>query len=106
MTEAANDFEIECDRFIQRYPKFLRFETSELSEALKAAHSEGDIKRAAELFSSKILAASQLVAERKETFKASWAGKLRNFLTGFYPVVKIGLAITGIVANVSFSQIH
>jgi hypothetical protein len=100
LTEAAQEFERQCIKFKRKYPKFAQIKTHEFEEALGIAGSQGEAKLAAELFGHKILEVSDLVSERRDNFNSTWAGKLKNFLTALYPVVKLGLALTGVAADV------
>lgn len=107
LSKAANEFDSLCDKVIKKHPGFVCIEVHELDQALSAARSERDVKHAAEVFGKAILSVSRLVDHRRETFKKTWRGKLQAFLSGLYPVVQLGLALTGFAADVlpTYSQL-
>src|SRR5438552_16416773 len=90
LVKAAQEFQHQCRKFIQRHPKFTLIKPSDFDEAVSAARSEADIKRAAEVFGDQIKTVSQFIEAQTESSNESWVGKLRNFMTGLYPLVKLG----------------
>jgi hypothetical protein len=101
LAAAAEEFEWYCAKFIRKNPWFQGIELPILRNALAAAQGGEDVTEAARIFGDKITKTSQLMEYKKRIAGESFGGRVRAFLTGLYPAVKLSLDLTGAIADVS-----
>jgi hypothetical protein len=100
LKNAVADFKAHYELFAKNHEGFVRIDDA-IYPALEKATKNQDMKCSAQIFGEEITTVLKIRERKKELSNATWTGKLGKFLMSLYPVAKLSLGLTSVVAEVS-----
>ena len=101
LSKALDELKKNYDKFVNPASKLVQVDAIELTDAIKTADAEIDLRASAQSFQEKVTTVIGRIDERQEIRNAKWTGILSNFLIKFYPLARFSLQLTSAVAQVS-----
>lgn len=100
---ALEEFQNNYEQFAVKYD-LVRIKDGDFTPAIKAADVEENIRGSARSFEKEIGAVLNILQEKQHTRPAKWTGKLLNFVTKLYPLVKTCLQLTSRMSQVGYRK--
>jgi hypothetical protein len=85
--------------FAEENKEFIIIETG-VDSAIQKAEAEEDVRKSAHVFGREITNVMRLFEQKESLSKGKWTSRVGDFLTKLYPVARLSLQLTGVIAEV------